>query len=116
MRELMVREKDDVRAAEAVAMFCYHARKWIAAMAAAAEGLDTLVFSGGIGENAAPVRERICQGLDWLGVKLDKAKNDAGAPIISAGQTPVTVRVIRTDEERVIARQVCGVLSRAKPV
>jgi acetate kinase len=110
IRELLAREKDDVRAAEAVEMFCYHARKWICAMAAAAEGVDTLVFAGGIGENAVEIRARICRGLDWLGVKLDEARNNASAAIISADGSPVTVRVIRTDEEWIIAKQVCGVL------
>ncbi len=110
MRELMAREKDDARAAEAVEMFCYHARKWICAMAAAAQGLETLVFAGGIGENAPPVRARICRGLEWLGLKLDEKKNEAGAPIISAGESRVVARVIRTDEESVIARLVCKVL------
>jgi acetate kinase len=114
MRELFAREKQDARAAEAIDMFCYHARKWICAMAAAAEGLDTLVFAGGIGENAPPVRSRICRGLEWLGIKLDEAKNDATAAVISADKSPVTVRVIRTDEEWVIARLVCGVLTRAQ--
>jgi acetate kinase len=110
MRELRARAKTDVRAAEAVAVFCYQAGKWLGAMSAALQGLDTLVFAGGIGENAPDVRARICGGLEWLGIKLDRRKNNASAPIISAKGSRVTVRVIRTDEELVIARTVCGVL------
>ena len=71
MRDLLDRETQDVRAAEAVALFCYQAKKWIGAFAAALGGLDTLVFAGGIGENAPPVRERICDGLGFLGIELD---------------------------------------------
>jgi acetate kinase len=111
MRELLSREKDDVRAAEAVALFCYHTKKWICALAGALEGLDTLVFSGGIGENAPEVRARICRGLEFIGIKLDAARNDASAPIISSDGCPVTARVIRTDEEWMIARTVCRVLN-----
>ncbi len=113
MRELLSREKEDIRAAEAVALFCYEARKWISALAAALEGLDTLVFAGGIGENAPPVRARICQGLEWMGVKLDPARNDSAAPVISADDAAVSVRMIRTDEELIIARTVCRVLGLA---
>ena len=110
MRELGAREKKDVRAAEAVAMFCYQAKKWICAMAGALGGLDTLVFAGGIGENAPEVRARICDGLEFIGIKIDRARNRAGAPIISSKGGPATVRVIRTDEEWVIARNVCHAL------
>jgi acetate kinase len=110
MRELLLREKEDLRAAEAVALFCYQARKWICAMAGALEGVDALVFAGGIGENAPEVRARICRGLDWMGITLDRARNDANASMISAEDSPVAVRVIRTDEEWIIARTVCRVL------
>jgi acetate kinase len=106
MRDLLNREKHDVRAAEAVALFCYQAKKWIGAYAAALGGLDTLVFAGGIGENAPPVRERICEGLDFLGIELDKSRNAKTATIISKNSSRVTVRVIRTDEELMIARSV----------
>jgi acetate kinase len=99
-----------VRAAEAVALFCYQVKKWIGAYAAALGGLDTLVFAGGIGENAFPVRARVCDGLQFLGVKLDARKNKVSAPVISARGSRVTVRVIRTDEEVTIARTVCRVL------
>lgn len=104
MRDLLNHEKRDVRAAEAVALFCYQAKKWIGSFAAALGGLDTLAFAGGIGENASPVRARICEGLDFLGIKLDKARNKKNAPMISTNASTVKVRVIRTDEELMIAR------------
>lgn len=110
MRELLARESTDVRAAEAVALFCYQARKWIGSFAAALEGLDTIVFSGGIGENAAIVRERICDGLRFLGVELDAAANAKNDAVISPSGSRVTVRVIHTDEELMIARSVFRVL------
>ena len=111
MRDLLERQTSDVRAAEAVELFCYHARKWIGAFAAVLEGLQTLVFSGGIGENAPEIRARICEGLKFLGVELDEARNAANAPVISAAKSPVTVRVIKTDEELMIAKTVCRILS-----
>jgi len=110
MRDLLAREAKDVRAAEAVALFCYQAKKWVGAYAAALGGLDTLVFTGGIGENAFQVRARICDGLQFLGIKLDARKNKASAPVISTRASRVTVRVIRTDEEVTIAKTVCRVL------
>ena len=103
MRDLLDHEKQDVRAAEAVALFCYQAKKWIGSFAAALGGLDTLVFAGGIGENAPLVRARICEGLDFLGIKLDKSQNKRSAAIISTTASQVAVRVIRTDEELMIA-------------
>jgi acetate kinase len=106
MRDLLEHEKKDARAAEAVALFCYQAKKWIGAYAAALGGLDTLVFAGGIGENAPPVRARICEGLEFLGIKLDSAPNMKNAAVISKNSSRVTVRVIRTDEELMIARSV----------
>jgi acetate kinase len=110
MRDLLARESTDVRAAEAIAVFCYQARKWLCAMAGALAGLDTLVFAGGIGENAPEIRARICQGLAFLGIKLDAEKNRTNEPVISDPGGAVTVRVIRTDEELVIARNVCRTL------
>jgi acetate kinase len=106
MRDLLDREKSDVRAAEAVSLFCYQAKKWIGAYAAALGGLDTLVFAGGIGENAAPVRSRICENLDFIGIELDESVNIESASVISAPGSRVMVRVIRTDEELMIARSV----------
>ena len=110
MRDLLARETEDVRAAEAVALFCYQARKWIGAYAAVLGGLDTLVFAGGIGENAPPVRARICEGLGFLGLELSESRNAIHANVISADASRVTVRVINTDEESTIARLVWRVL------
>jgi acetate kinase len=110
MRDLLDRETKDVRAAEAVALFCYQAKKWIGSFTAALGGLDTLVFAGGIGENAAVVRARICEGLGLLGIELDASRNAGNAAVISAMGGRVVVRVIRTDEELMIARSVCRVL------
>jgi len=110
MRDLLAREAGDRRAAEAVALFCYQAKKWIGAYTAALGGLDTLVFAGGIGENAFQVRARICEGLQFLGLRLDPKRNRSGAPVISTRASRVTVRVIRTDEEVTIAKTVCRVL------
>jgi acetate kinase len=110
VRELLAREAQDRRAAEALELFCYQIKKWIGAFAAALGGLDTLVFSGGIGEHAAPVRARACEGLGFLGIKLDEQRNLANQGVISAESSRVTVRVIPTDEEGMIARTVCRVL------
>jgi acetate kinase len=125
VRDLLHREARDERAAEALDLFCYQAKKWIGSFAAVLGGLDTLVFAGGIGENAAAVRERICAGLEFLGISIDEDANNRHAPCISrkAGAVtapvtvpvtvpvtaPVTVRVIRTDEESVIACLSLGV-------
>jgi acetate kinase len=110
MRDLLAREADAVRAAEAVALFCYQAKKWIGAFAAALGGLDTLVFAGGIGENAPLVRARICEGLGFLGIALHESRNAETADVISTDASRVAVRVIRTDEEQMIARSVCRAL------
>ncbi len=104
MRDLLALESADPRAAEAIAMFCYGARKWIGAFAAALGGLDTLVFAGGVGENAPPIRARICSELGFLGIALDAAANAGSADLISSAGTGVRVRVIRTDEELMLAR------------
>ncbi len=110
MRDLLDRETQDVRAAEAVALFCYQVKKWIGAFAAALGGLDTLVFAGGIGDNAPAVRGRICDGLGFLGITIEEKRNAANEGVISAATSRVAVRVIRTDEERMIAKTVCRVL------
>jgi acetate kinase len=110
MRDLLGRQSADVRAAEAVELFCYQARKLIGAFAAALGGLDTLVFAGGIGENAPEVRARICDGLEFLGIELEEKQNTADADVISTESSRVAVRVIRTDEEWMIANTVCRVL------
>jgi len=110
MRDLLECETQDVRAAEAVALFCYQVKKWIGAFAAALGGLDTLVFSGGIGEKAPTVRARICDGLAFFGIELEEKRNAANEGVISAAASRVEVRVIRTDEEWMIAKTVCRVL------
>jgi acetate kinase len=110
MHDLLECEAQDVRAAEAVALFCYQVKKWIGAFAAALGGLDTLVFAGGIGENAPIVRTRICDGLGFLGIELEEKRNAANEGVISAAAGRVTVRVIRTDEEWMIAKMVCRIL------
>jgi len=104
MRDLLDREPDDRRAAEAVALFCYQAKKFLGALAAALGGLDALVFTGGIGEHSATVRERVCEGLGFLGIRLDPDRNAAHAPVISSDDAPVTVRVVPTDEDLMVAR------------
>jgi acetate kinase len=110
MQELLTRQASDSRAAEAVEIFCRQARKGIGAFAAALGGLDTLVFSGGIGERSAEIRRRIVAGLAFLGVTLDAAANDRHAPVISRSEGDVAVRVIPTDEESMIARETRRVL------
>ena len=110
MHDLLERETKDVRAAEAVALFCYQVKKWIGAFAAALGGVDTLVFAGGIGENAPVIRARICDGLGFLGIELEEKRNLASAAVISTEAGRVTVRVMHTDEEWMIAKTVCRVL------
>jgi len=110
MRDLLDQESHDVRAAEAVSLFCYQVKKWIGSFAAALGGLDTLVFAGGIGENASPVRARICEGLGFLGIELEAKSNAANECVISSAASRVAVRMIRTDEELMIAKTVCRVL------
>ncbi len=115
LRDLLAAEASDGRAAEAVALYCYQVKKWIGAFAAALGGLDTLVFAGGIGENAPAIRARICEGLGFLGVLLDETRNTAGESVISADHGHVQVRVIRTDEEVIIAKAVFQVLRGIAP-
>jgi acetate kinase len=110
MRDLLAREAEDIRAAEAVSLFCYQAKKWVGAFAAALGGLDTLVFSAGIGERSAPIRTRICEGLAFLGIELHDARNQGHAAVISTDRSQVSVRIIPTDEELMIARSVFRVL------
>jgi acetate kinase len=115
VRDLLSRRAGDGRAAEAIDLFCYQARKWVGAFAAAMGGLDSLVFSGGIGEHAPEVRAAICEGLQFLGLKLDPARNAASAAVISADGGAVTARVIPTDEEIVMARIVGEVTGLVRP-
>jgi acetate kinase len=104
MRDLLEREAVEPRAAEAIELFCYRARKYIGAYAAALGGLDILVFTGGIGESAASIRERICSGLDFLGIRIDPSRNSKHSSLISSDSGRVRVRVIKTDEDRMIAK------------
>jgi acetate kinase len=110
LRDLCARQAVDARAAEAVELFCYQVRKWIGCFSAALGGLDTLVFSAGIGENAPLIRQRICDGLGFLGIELNHRRNAKNAALISRAAGRVEVRVIRTDEELMIARSVTRVL------
>ncbi len=110
MRDLLAREPEDSRALDAVELFCQEAKKFVGAYAAVLGGLDTLVFSGGIGEHSVPVRARICAGLEFLGIDLDQRRNEANAGVISSDTSRAVVRVIRTDEELMIARAVQRVL------
>ena len=114
LRDLLVREADDVRSAEAVALFCYQVKKFIGAFAAALGGLDTLVFAGGIGENAPVIRSRICADLGFLGIQLDQTRNASSEPVISTVVGRVDVRVIRTDEEVMIVKAVGRILDRTR--
>ncbi|MBC7873635.1 MAG: acetate/propionate family kinase [Ferruginibacter sp.] len=111
MRELLKSQHTDTRAAEAVELFCYQAKKWTGSFAAALGGLDSLVFSGGIGEHAPEVRSRVCTGLEFLGIELDENKNANNETIISTTAARVKVYVIKTNEELMIAKLVCEVLN-----
>jgi acetate kinase len=114
MQRLLALRATDPRAALAVDVFCYQAKKWVGALAATLGGLDTLVFTGGMGAHAPAVRQQICSGLEHLGVVVDDAKNAAGDAVISAGG-PCVVRVLGTDEERMIARRTRRVLGLDAP-
>ena len=114
MRDLLDKESDDIRAAEAVALFCYQAKKWIGSFAAALGGLDTLVFAGGIGENSPKIRTRICEGLGFLGIELEEKRNLENGPIISKDNSKAAVRVIHTDEEWMIAKIVSQLINITK--
>lgn len=114
MRDLLERESTDGHAAEAVGLFCYQAKKYLGALATVLGGLDTLVFTGGIGEHAAHVRLRICEGLEFLGIRIDPPRNEAHAPVISQVGNPVTVRVMRTDEDLMIARHTSELVEKSR--
>lgn len=110
IRDLLACEEHDARAAEATALFCYQVKKWIGSFAAVLGGVDTLVFAGGIGENAPVIRERICTGMEFLGIQLNPMRNQDNAALISADNSTAVVRVMRTDEELMIARSVSRLL------
>jgi acetate kinase len=119
MRELLAEARDtgDRRARLAIDVFCYRVRKYLGAYLAAMNGADAIVFTGGIGENAPTIRARICEGLDWMGIAVDGAKNDAigaGEGRIDADGTRVAVWVIPTDEELLIARDTWRVVTGAE--
>lgn len=114
MQDLIEKSKSNPHAEEAIAVFCYQARKYLGALAAALGGLETLVFTGGIGEHAAPIRQRISEGLEHLGICIDPAANGQNARVISAHDSRVTVRVIPTDEEAVIARHTLATWRRCR--
>jgi acetate kinase len=114
MRDLLAIEKQDVRATEAIALFCYQAKKWIGSFTAVLNGLETLVFAGGIGENSPVIRSRICEGLGFLGIELEETRNKANAPVISKDNSRVSVRVIHTDEEWMIAKMVSEIINPSK--
>jgi acetate kinase len=105
MREVLSRTGSS-EAREAVALYCYTARKHVAALAGALNGVDTIVFTGGIGERAPAIRAGICAGLEFLGVEVAPEPNAAGGAIISRPGSRVVVRVMQTDEDLVIARHV----------
>jgi acetate kinase len=111
MHDLLDKASSDKHAAEAIDLFCYQAKKFLGAFAAVLGGLDTLVFTGGIGEHAAPVRRRICEGLEFLGIALDEERNEAHAPIISRDGSAAAVRVMKTNEDLMIARHTYRLVS-----
>ena len=110
MRELLSRRASDANAAEAVDLFCYLIKKYIGAYAAALGGLDTLVFSGGIGEHSPESRAGICQGLEFLGIDVEPELNSTGVAVISRPGSRVTVRIIPTDEESMVANIVSDLI------
>lgn len=115
MKTLLEQREKEPHAAQAIEMFCYIARKYIGAFAAALGGMDTLVFTGGIGERAAPIRWMICDGLEFLGIHLDAKKNEAHAEIISTSDSRCTVRVVPTNEDMMIARHTRRLLFSEEP-
>ncbi len=112
VRDLLSREAEDPHAAEAIELYCYLARKHLGALAAVLGGLDTLVFTAGVGTYAPTIRARICRGMEFLGIRLDAERNAANAAVISAADSPATVRVMKTDEESIIARHTWKMLDK----
>jgi len=112
MKELLDNEPSDRRAAAAVDLFCYQAQKFVGALSAALGGLETLIFTGGIGENAPPVRERICKNLEFLGISVDRDRNLKNSSIISRDRGTVAIRVMKTNEELMIARHTYALIMR----
>ncbi len=110
MKELLEKFKEEPMAERAVTLFCYQVKKFIGAFSAALAGLDTLVFTGGIGENAPYVRGAACNGLEYLGIVIDNALNEKNEPVISNPGSGVAVRVIKTNEELMVARHTYNTL------
>ena len=108
---LLSMERQNLKAREAVDMFCYRAKMFLGSYAAVMGGVDTLVFSGGIGEHAAEIRRRICEGLGFLGIAVDSSRNVVSSPVISPDSSAVTVRVIATNEELMIVRHTLAILA-----
>ena len=111
MKTLLDQRGDNPHAHQAITMFCLGVKKFLGAFATVLGGLDTLVFTGGIGERAAPVRQEICSNLEFLGVVLDASRNEKHAPIISTPESRCTVQVIPTNEDLMIARHTVKALS-----
>jgi acetate kinase len=110
MRDLLNQEQNEPHAREAVDLFCYQASKNLGALAAVLGGVDSLIFTAGIGENSPVVRQRICQNLSFLGIQLDEERNTANAAIISPENSRVRVRVMKTNEDLMIARHTCKLI------
>src|SRR6185295_7653674 len=110
MQVLLAQRASNPDAALAVDMFCYQIRKAIGGLSAVLGGLDTLVFTGGIGEHAPVVRSEICAGLEYLGITLDPSRNESSAQTVNCPDTHVTVRIVHTNEEQMIARHARRVL------
>jgi acetate kinase len=116
MRDLLSKATTDSSAAEAIDLFCYQARKFLGSLVAVLGGLETLVFTGGIGEHAPSVRSRICEGLEFLGIRLNFQLNNASTAVISSAESRVQVRVMKTNEEIMIARYTNGLISKDAPL
>jgi acetate kinase len=114
MKVLLEKEIDNRQAAEAVDLFCYQAKKHLGSLVAVLGKVDMLVFTGGIGENAPSVRQRICKDMSSLGIQLDSISNNSNEPIISTADSPVVVRVMKTNEELMIARHSCKCIQEMK--
>jgi acetate kinase len=112
MRDLLERAESDSQAFQAIELYCYTARKYFGSLAGVLDGVDTIVFTGGVGERAPAIREKICGGLEYLGVQLDRNRNAANEAVISADDSRVVARVMATDEDLVIARHVAALLAK----
>ena len=111
MRELMKRRTTDANAADAIELFCYQVKKCIGSFATVLGGMETLVFSGGIGEHSPETRAGICTGMEFLGIDLDPERNQTSSQVISGPASRVTVRVIPTDEESMVAKIVLDLMA-----